>query len=106
MDFNMDLLDYKNERHPVVIEDFEDVLQIFLTVLSGDEQVTVYYKDDRVINFDPMFADRFCSFYDGECLIYDKAQKIDFLSDDLFKNRTQNWVYENENLYVMGYDHK
>ncbi len=44
--------DYNADTTEVVIDDFENVVSIFVCVISGDEVLYVLYKDGRTERFD------------------------------------------------------
>lgn len=49
---NIVLVDYKGDRYNYQIENFEEVVSIEVTVLSGDEIVKIKYKNGNTATFD------------------------------------------------------
>lgn len=65
---NLMIMDYNSKEYNTGIN-MDDISSIHVTVISGDELFTVYYKDGRVTNLDAMdFAKghRYMGFYDDE----------------------------------------
>ena len=74
------LLDYKDQRHPYIIKDFEKVKSCFIEILSGDWVMYVIYENDYV-TFDTGEHNgyRNTDYYDGTYIINPK--RIDELNE-------------------------
>ncbi|WEM64325.1 hypothetical protein P1T45_06670 [Streptococcus parauberis] len=48
----IDIVDYKDDRIPVYIGDIENIDYIQVEVLTGDEVITVWYKDGTYEDLD------------------------------------------------------
>ena len=57
--------DYEDKPTHIEIDDFENAVAIFCKILSGDEVITVVFKDGSTKEFDSS-NDRIMGFYDGE----------------------------------------
>lgn len=69
------LMNYNNRLFDTGIELSrlgEDVLSVFITVLSGDEIATVIFEDGHEEEFDSS-KDRIMDFYDGSYYLYQKG---------------------------------
>lgn len=62
------LVDYEWNRCTYKVENFEKVVLIQVTILSGDEVVEVKYEDGRIIKFDYCPC-RIIGFYDGTYIV-------------------------------------
>jgi len=70
--------DYGTKRTKVVIKDFENVSSIFVFVVSGDEVLSVLYKDGHTERFDSSDC-RVTDYYDGGYNV--PLDKLDEFSD-------------------------
>lgn len=61
----INIVDYKDERIKVDIGDIENIDYIQVEVLSGDEVITVWYKDGEYKDLDSSQC-RLKDYYDGE----------------------------------------
>lgn len=61
----INIVDYKDERIPVYIGDIENIDYIQVDVLSGDEVITVWYKDGTYDDWDSSVY-RGTDYYDGD----------------------------------------
>lgn len=61
----IDIVDYKDERIKVDIGDIENIDYIEVEVLTGDEVITVWYKDGTYKDLDSSQC-RLKDYYDGE----------------------------------------
>lgn len=61
----INIVDYKDERIKVDIGDIENIDYISVDVLSGDEVITVWYKDGMFDDWDSSEC-RGTDYYDGE----------------------------------------
>lgn len=61
----IDIVDYKGDRIPVYIGDIENIDYIQVEVLTGDEVITVWYKDGTYKDLDSSQC-RLADYYDGE----------------------------------------
>jgi hypothetical protein len=70
--------DYEDDRKAVNIENFEDVIYCRVKISSGDEVLTVIYKDGNEMEFDSSTT-RFENYYDDEYKI--PLNKLDDFSN-------------------------
>ena len=61
----INIVDYKDERIKVDIGDIENIDYIDVDVLSGDEVITVWYKDGTYKDLDSSQC-RLADYYDGD----------------------------------------
>lgn len=61
----INIVDYKDERIPAYIGDIENIDYIQVEVLSGDEVITVWYKDGEYKELDSSQC-RLKDYYDGD----------------------------------------
>ena len=52
----------------------EDISMIDVTVISGDEIITIYWDDNTQLDFDTGDESRVIGFYDGQYTIKDKEK--------------------------------
>lgn len=84
----MELILYQYDEEPTTFEnvgDLEDIKDIFISIVSGDEIAHIRYKDGTNRAFDSSIS-RFSDFYDGGYTIYEPSYGIDLLED--WKNRS------------------
>lgn len=84
-----EILDYTGERHSVDLGDFDKIARIDIVVISGDEVVSVIFKD-----FTTAFADiggRWCDFIDDEYEIYNYQKEKNLIFDPDFLNRKSSY---------------
>lgn len=86
------LLDYGHDEVIVDVGDIETVKNMSITVLSGDEILTVSYKDGTEKEFDPS-DDRFWDFYDGWYVVYDEDEGVNLLNDEKFVDRLSSYWF-------------
>lgn len=70
--------DYSDKKVPITIPNFEDVIKIIVEIISGDEVLTVLYRDYSTKKFDSSGC-RMQNFYDDEYEL--PLDKIDEFSD-------------------------
>lgn len=80
----MNLIDWKDEKHPVDIGDLDNIDAMFIKVVTGDEILHVLYKDDTDKFFDSS-EDRMADFDDGIYPIY--VSGLWCIDKDKFMNR-------------------
>ena len=90
----VELLNYKGEKITVDIGELKDIYLVEMNVISGDECLTVFYKDGSVNYFDADKGTRTECYDDGGYLVYMPGVK------NLFKNKR--WV--DRSLYDTGWD--
>lgn len=90
------LLDYKDKETLVDVGELETIGRMEIDVVSGDEILTVVYKDFTTRKFDSS-SNRMMDFPDGGYMIYNANQKENALFDPRFVNRKSSYDY-------MGYD--
>ena len=78
MDKRIILRDYKDNKKEFIIKDFENVEDIFIDIISGDEVAYICYKDNTEIEFDSS-EDRIMNFYDYQYQL--PLELIDMFSD-------------------------
>ena len=78
MDKQIFIRDYSDKQIPVVIENIEDIVKIQIEILTGDEVMTVIYKDGTSQEFDSS-GNRILSFYDGKYTI--TVEQLDEFSE-------------------------
>lgn len=61
----INIVDYKDERKKVDIGDIENIDYLYVDVLTGDEVISVWYKDGTYDYWDSS-VDRGTVYYDGE----------------------------------------
>lgn len=64
MNKKINIYDYKDKPKSIIIKNFENIIEIYCEVLSGDEVLTVVYKDGEEKVFDAG-VHRYIDFYDG-----------------------------------------
>lgn len=62
----INIVDYKDDRIPAYIGDIENIDYIEVKVLSGDEVITVWYKDGTYKDDLDSSQCRLKDYYDGE----------------------------------------
>lgn len=83
-DMRINIYDYCGNRRTIILRE-ELVDSLFISVISGDEELTVLYKDGRVEVFDSCL-DRREDYFDGRYCIYNR--NIDFTNYEEFANST------------------
>ena len=84
------LLDYAGREDIVDIGNIEDIAVMTIRVLTGDEVLTVIYKDYSVDVFDTSGC-RICDYHDDEYDIYNITDGTNMLNDEEFVNRTDTY---------------
>lgn len=87
------LLDYEAIPVEVEVGDINDIGRMTIKVLSGDEVLTVIYKDFTSEEFDSCNIGRYVSYYDGEYDIYNAATGFSCLNDKAFMDRHDSYSY-------------
>lgn len=81
------LVDYDDRIHDFEIGNLEDIEEIYIRVISGDEIAYVYYKDGTGQTFDSSyFCERIMNFNDG---LYDVFNNEVNLLENEEKNGNQ-----------------
>ena len=91
------LLDY--ESRPVVVEvgELESIGRMDIDILSGDEILTVIYKDYTIKKFDSCPGGRIHGYEDGGYELYNAITGVNYFNRDAFMNRTSSyWFYHDE----------
>lgn len=88
----LDIFDYEGRKTTVDIGDLNDILDMHLFVLSGDEVLQVKYKNGKTIKFDSNHS-RLMGFYDNSYEIYDSDEDDNILDMPEFLNRTSSYWY-------------
>ena len=88
------VLDYKGEETDVDIEcALDDIFIISITVLTGDEIMSIIYKDGSKETIDSSM-ERWENCYDCEYDVYNPGQGINLLENERFMNRTNSYWYD------------
>ena len=76
------LYDYKNEiiYTPIDLDNLEDINELTITVVSGDEILDILYTDNESDQVDSC-PTRQLSFFDGTYILYSKRKGIDRLGE-------------------------
>lgn len=93
----IEIMNYRNDKVPVTIENFNNVVRLIIEVISGDEILHILYKDYTQEEYDScyMLNDfRINGFYDGEYVIYDTTKNIDYI--DSWSKRKSSYDYNLE----------
>ena len=88
----VNILDYSGKRTEIEIDNFETVGAIDLTVVSGDEILTVIRKDFTVEKYDSS-NDRTTDYFDGEYRIYKEGEEQNMIDDKEWQNRKTSYDY-------------
>ena len=84
MDKKVYIRDYDCRKKEIIIPDFEDVVELEVMVISGDEILAVLYKNGRIKKFDSS-DDRFVSYYDGSYIVpLDKVDEFSAMDCDSY----------------------
>ena len=86
------LLDYSKKPHEFEIGNLEDIIDIDMDVITGDEVVTVEYKDGNSKICDTG-VDRFMDYFDDSYTVYNKEQGINLLADEKWVNRKSSYIF-------------
>lgn len=89
---NVKLLDYAGKSIFVDVGDIDTIESMMITVISGDEILTVSYKNGTEETFDSSDS-RIMDFYDGEYAIYDEKAGINGFDNEEFMNRNTSYWY-------------
>jgi hypothetical protein len=92
---NIKLLDFGGNEVVVDVGDIETIKEMDITIMSGDEILTVYYKDGTEKEFDSCNY-RIWDFYDGLYTLYSEDEGVNLLDDEKFVNRFTSYWYEIE----------
>ena len=86
------LLDYNAQSFEYDIGELSDIIRIDLEIISGDEVVTISYKDGttKILDTSP---DRFIDYDDGYYVVYDEATDINLLENKKWLNRKTSYEY-------------
>ncbi len=79
MNKKLTIYDYRGVPVEIEIKNFEEVISAYCEVISGDEILTVIYKDGGKATFDAYPSGRLHGYDDGEVEI--PLDKIDEISD-------------------------
>ena len=82
MNKKLTIYDYQGTPVEIEIKDFEEVISAYCEVISGDEILTVIYKDGSKATFDAYPSGRIHGYEDGEVEIpLDKIDEISNIAD-------------------------
>lgn len=82
------IMDYRERKSKVKIDNFENVVRLEIEVISGDEILYVLYKDYTSKKYDSA-NNRVENYLDAFYCIYDITKNIDYL--DKWKKRTSSY---------------
>lgn len=83
----INILDYSDRAKEVDVGELDDIRVMIVTVATGDEILTVGYKDGTTKQFDSS-DDRMRYFYDGNYVLYDNENGINVIEDPEWLHRT------------------
>jgi hypothetical protein len=90
------LLTWNSKAIEVDVGDIETIGAMRMRVVSGDEILTVIYKDYTISEFDSS-SDRCMNFYDGEYDVYNAETGLNLFNKDVFMNRRRSyWFYDED----------
>lgn len=84
------LLDYRGAETVFDVGNIEDIAVMNIRVLTGDEVLTVIYKDYTVEVFESSYS-RIADYYDDKYDIYNITNGTNMLDDENFINRTDTY---------------
>lgn len=93
MNKELEIMDYADRKQKIVIENFDDVVKINVNIITGDEILSVLYKNYETKIFDSSDS-RMSDFGDGEYCIYDITKNIDYI--DKWNQRTSTYDFETD----------
>lgn len=78
----LEIMDWDNNKTTtdIDLDDLKQISRIEILVLTGDEIVTVHFKDGSEKTYDSSHS-RLNDFYDGQIVIYDEAIGLDRLEE-------------------------
>lgn len=88
----IEIMDYQGNKRTIDI-DMDNVGAINLEVITGDEILTVVYKDYTTERFDSS-CDRRMDYYDYDYVVFNEAKGINLLEDDKWLNRKSSYDYD------------
>ena len=98
------ILEYNNDVTVKTIDNFDEVEQIFINVISGDEELVIVYKDYSTKVVNPGRANLYEDYIDYIYVIYDKNESINLIDNPRFMNRKDSyWLddVEDDDLYMQ-----
>ena len=87
------LLDYQSNPSEHEIGDLEDIASIHIEVISGDEVMSVHYKNGKTEIFDSCSSFRCMAFHDCSYTIYEPAAGINHLEDENWLKRSDSYDF-------------
>lgn len=86
----LEIMDYSGARTktPIDIDNLKDVLSLYIRVISGDEILTVIYRNGKIERYDSSDS-RCMDFYDDEYCLYNEFEKINLIPE--FQNRKSSY---------------
>ena len=91
------LLDWAKREVNVDVGNIDDIESMHMSVVTGDEILTVIYKDYTEKKFDSS-NDRWANFYDGEYDVYNATTGLKLFDMDEFVNRKRSYWFYNHDL--------
>ena len=91
----IEIMDYKSDKVPVKIENFDNVVRLTIEVISRDEILNILYKDYTQEKYDSchmLHNFRIQNFYDDEYIIYDITKNIDYINS--WSKRKNSYSYK------------
>lgn len=87
------LMDWADKETLFDVGDINDIAVMHIKVVTGDEILTVIYKDYSTKTFDSSNC-RLMDFFDGEYDIYAADGSVNLLEDERFINRENTFWFE------------
>lgn len=94
----IEIMDYNDNKAPVKIKNFENVVRLTIEVVSGDEILHILYKDYTQEEYDSCHMlnnFRMMNFHDDTYIIYDITKNINYI--DSWSKRQTSYNYKLEN---------
>ena len=95
----IEIMNYRGDKKKVDVGELENIEEMDILILTGDEILTIYYDDGDIKKFDSS-DDRLRDYYDWEYTLYDKEiedKEQNYLFQDNWINRKSSYHYVKEN---------
>jgi len=90
------ILDYTDQPQEVDVGELENIKQITMSIISGDEILDVEYFDGKTKIFDSCSNDRILDFDDGNYILYSEEESINRLNDPRWLDREDSYSFPRE----------
>lgn len=87
------LMDYAGRKKTFTIDNFENVVKINITVVTGDEIATILRENYDEERFSMYSADQ--AYFDYEYVLYDKIKHINMIENNKWTGRKSSYSLEN-----------